>query len=315
MFNYKELEYLRRFLYHTRFCGGRTCCGPGRKPALVRYEFDDVKLTVLPTGSLRLDGGAMFGVVPKPLWEREHEADDRNRILLAMNVLLIEDGDRRILIDTGAGEKWTDKERDIYGLKTSPAEDWLKPAGLTPSDIDLVICSHLHFDHAGGNTVRDRDGGARAAFPNAVYVIQKGELALARTGNERTRASYMPENYEPLVQAGQVRLVDGDSALTRFISLRLAPGHTPHMQVPLVLAGGSTFAYLADLVPTASHVRMPYIMGYDLEPMATLASKKAVLGEAARHDWRLVFEHDPVLPVGRLVEEKGRLKAVAVEPE
>ena len=282
---------------------------------MVRFEFDDARLTVLHTGSLRLDGGAMFGVVPKPLWEREHEADHRNRILLAMNVLLVEDGDRRILIDTGAGEKWTAKERDIFGLETSPAEDWLKPAGLTPSDIDLVICSHLHFDHAGGNTVRDRDNAPQAAFPNAVYVIQKGELELARGGNERTRASYIAENYEPLIQAGQVRLVDGDSALTRSIALRLAPGHTPHMQVPLVMAGGNTFAYLADLVPTASHVRMPYIMGYDLEPLATLATKKALLGEAARCDWRLVFEHDPVLPVGRLVEEQGRLKAAAVEPE
>lgn len=257
----------------------------------------------------------MFGVVPKPLWEREHKADDRNRILLAMNVLLIEDGKRRILIDTGAGEKWDSKERDIFALETSPAEEWLQPAGLRPEQIDMVVCSHLHFDHAGGNTVRNGENGAVAAFPNAVYVMQQGELDLARFGNERTRASYMPENYEPLVEAGQVRLVDGDTALTAGISLRLAPGHTPHMQVPLVRAGGGTFAYLADLVPTASHVRAPYIMGYDLEPLATLATKKALLAEAAGHDWRLVFEHDPVLPVGRLVEEKGRLKAAAVEPE
>ncbi|MBD3866523.1 MAG: MBL fold metallo-hydrolase [Acidobacteria bacterium] len=282
---------------------------------MLRFEFDDVRLTVLPTGSLRLDGGAMFGVVPKPLWEREHKADDRNRILLAMNVLLVEDGDRKILIDTGAGEKWDAKERDIFALETSPAEDWLKPAGLTPPDIDMVVCSHLHFDHAGGNTVRKNGSDAVAAFPNAVYVMQQGELELARSGNERTRASYMAENYEPLLSDKQVRLVNGDTALTRCIRLRLAPGHTPHMQVPLVRAGGGTFAYLADLVPTASHVRAPYIMGYDLEPLATLATKKALLAEAARNDWRLVFEHDPVLPVGRLVEEKGRLKAAAVEPE
>ena len=282
---------------------------------MLRFEFDDVRLTVLPAGSLRLDGGAMFGVVPKPLWEREHRADDRNRILLAMNVLLVEDGHRRILIDTGAGEKWDAKERDIFGLETSPAESWLKPAGLAPTDIDMVICSHLHFDHAGGNTVRTDKNEVSAAFPNAVYVMQQGELDLARSGNERTRASYMSENYEPLVADGRVRLVNGDTALTSAISLRLAPGHTPHMQVPLVRAGGTTFAYLADLVPTASHVRAPYIMGYDLEPLATLATKKALLAEAAGHDWRLVFEHDPVLPVGRLVEEKGRLKAAAVEPE
>jgi len=283
-------------------------------PVLLRFEFDDVRLTVLPTGSLRLDGGAMFGVVPKPLWEREHRADDRNRILLAMNVLLVEDGHSKILIDTGAGEKWEARERDIFALQTGPAEDWLKPAGLTPADIDMVVCSHLHFDHAGGNTVRNGQNATAAAFPNAVYVMQKGELELARSGNERSRASYMPENFEPLFTDERVRLVDGDTALTRHISLRLAPGHTPHMQVPLVRAGGGTFAYLADLVPTASHVRAPYIMGYDLEPLATLATKKALLAEAALSDWRLVFEHDPILPVGRLVEEKGRLKAAAVEP-
>ncbi len=282
---------------------------------MLRFEFDDVRLTVLPTGSLRLDGGAMFGVVPKPLWEREHRADDRNRILLAMNVLLVEDGHRKILIDTGAGEKWDAKQRDIFALRTSPAKDWLQPAGLTPSDIDMVVCSHLHFDHAGGNTVRQDERAAIAAFPNAVYVVQQGELALARSGNERTRASYMPENYEPLVADGRVRLVNGDTALTGAVGLRLAPGHTPHMQVALVRAGGGIFAYLADLVPTASHVRAPYIMGYDLEPMATLATKKALLAEAARNDWRLVFEHDPVLPAGRLVEENGRLKAAAVESE
>ena len=282
---------------------------------MLRYEFDDVTLTVLPTGFLRLDGGAMFGVVPKPLWEREHQADDRNRILLAMNVLLVEDGQRRILIDTGAGEKWDAKQRDIFGLETSPAAEWLKPAGLTPDDIDMVVCSHLHFDHAGGNTVRTGENVAVAAFPNAVYVMQEGELDLARSGNERTRASYMPDNYEPLMADGRVRLVSGDTSLTGAIRLRLAPGHTPHMQVPLIRAGGSTFAYLADLVPTASHVRAAYIMGYDLEPLATLATKKALLAEALRNDWRLVFEHDPVLPVGRLVEEKGRLKAAAVVPE
>ncbi len=282
---------------------------------MARFNLDEITLTVLPTGTLRLDGGAMFGVVPRPMWEKEHKPDDANRILLAMNVLLVDDGKKKILIDTGAGDKWDSKKAGIFSFDIKTAEEYLKPAGIGPDDIDMVLCTHLHFDHVGGNTRRVPNGDLVPTFPNAVYVTQRGELETARSRNERTRASYISDNYEPLVEAGRFRLLDGDTHLTRNVSVRLAPGHTPHMQVPLVRSGRQTFAYLADLVPTVSHVRAPWIMGYDLEPMATLATKKRLLAEGFQEDWRLVFEHDPVIPVGRLIEEDGRLSVTALESE
>ncbi len=298
--------------------GGETgsLCETSRgQTVLVRFEFDDLTLMVLPTGTLRLDGGAMFGVVPRPLWEKEHRPDDANRILLAMNVLLVDDGKRKILIDTGAGDKWNSKQSRIFGFDLIDAERYLEPAGVRPDQIDRVICTHLHFDHAGGNTFLNDQGEAVPTFPNAVYTVQKGELETARSRSERTRASYFPENYEPLAEDGRLQLLDGDGWLTGNLFVRLAPGHTPHMQVPMIRAGGKTFAYLADLVPTASHVRAPWIMGYDLEPLATLATKKRLLAEAVREDWRLVFEHDPAVPVGRLVEKNGRPSVAPVDPE
>ncbi len=282
---------------------------------MVRFELDEITLTVLPTGSLRLDGGSMFGVVPRTMWEKEQKPDELNRILLAMNVMLVDDGKRKILIDTGAGEKWDPKMKKIFDFDLMSVEEYLQPAGIGPEDIDMVISTHLHFDHAGGNTRLDPDGNLVPVFPNALYVTQKGELETARARNERTAASYIPDNYEPLVEDGRFRLLEGDTHLTRNVSVRQAPGHTPHMQVVVVRAGGQTFAYLADLVPTVSHVRAPWIMGYDLEPLATLATKKRLLAEAFQEDWRLVFEHDPVLPAGRLIEQDGRLSVTGLESE
>jgi glyoxylase-like metal-dependent hydrolase (beta-lactamase superfamily II) len=272
-------------------------------------------LTVLEAGSVWLDGGAMFGVVPKTLWERKHAPDERNRIELSMNLLLVEDGDRRTLVDTGAGCDWDDKERSIHRLETLDAEGILAPAGLTPQQIDRVVLSHLHFDHAGGSTVRGPDGEYRAAFPGAEYVVQAGELETARLGNERTRASYRPNSFEPLVEKERLRLVEGEVDLGRGVRLRPAPGHTPHMQTVFVETGEGTVVFLADLVPTASHVPFPYIMGYDLEPLRTLESKRRLLGSAAAEGWRIVFEHDARMPLGTLVEVDGRLDVRAVEGE
>jgi glyoxylase-like metal-dependent hydrolase (beta-lactamase superfamily II) len=283
---------------------------------VIRFSAGDVRLTVLDAGSLRLDGGAMFGVVPKPLWSRLREADDRNRILLKMNVLLIEDGDQRILVDTGAGTRWGDKERDIYDLEVKDADAILAPAGLTADRIDLVINSHLHFDHAGGNTVgRDGDAGLEAAYPNARYVVQRGEVETARWRNERIRASYRADDFEPLAREDRLWLVEGEASLGPNILLRPAPGHTPHMQVPMVVTSERTVAFLADLVPTTSHLAYPYIMGYDLEPLTTLATKKRFLPEAVREGWYVVFEHDPEILLGVLGEVDGRLEARPVEAE
>ena len=277
---------------------------------MIRFDSGDLRLTILSAGTLWLDGGAMFGVVPKVLWAKLRPPDDRNRIRLGMNVLLVEDGTTRTLIDNGAGTKWDAKHRDIYGLTVRSAEELLRPAGLTPADIDVVLDSHLHFDHAGGNTERDAQGRVVPSFPNARYVVQKGEIEFARSDNERIRASYIRDDFEPVATAGMFDFVTGDARVDRWIDVLLAPGHTPFLHVPVVRTAEHTIAFLADLCPTASHVPFPYIMGYDLEPLRTLESKKRILGLAARDGWRLVFEHDDDLPLGVLHEDGGKLRAV-----
>lgn len=276
---------------------------------MIRFESGDLRLTILSAGTLWLDGGAMFGVVPKVLWSKLRQPDEKNRIRLGMNVLLVEDGQKRTLIDNGAGTKWDAKQRDIYAFTLKSPEEFLRPAGLTPADIDVVLDSHLHFDHAGGNTCRDATGKVVPTFPNARYVVQKGELAFARSDNERIRASYVPDNFEPVDAAGMFDFVEGDAKVDDRIEVLLAPGHTPFHHVPVIRTGEHTIAFLADLSPTASHAPYPYIMGYDVEPLRTLASKKRILGEAAREGWRVVFEHDDDLPLGTLHEDGGRLRA------
>jgi glyoxylase-like metal-dependent hydrolase (beta-lactamase superfamily II) len=276
---------------------------------VIRFESGDLRLTILSAGTLWLDGGAMFGVVPKVLWAKLRPPDDRNRIRLGMNVLLVEDGTKRTLIDNGAGTKWDAKHRDIYGFSLKSPGEFLEPAGLTPADIDVVLDSHLHFDHAGGNTERDATGAVVPSFPNARYVVQRGEIEFARSDNERIRASYVLDNFEPVDAAGLFDFVEGDAKIDDRIDVLLAPGHTPFHHVPLIRTGQHTIAFLADLCPTASHVPYPYIMGYDVEPLRTLASKKRILAEAARGGWRVVFEHDHDMPLGVLREDGGRLRA------
>jgi len=282
---------------------------------VIRFTSGNLQLSILSAGTLRLDGGAMFGVVPKTLWAKLRSPDERNRIRLGMNVLLVDDGATRTLIDNGAGTKWDDKQRDIYGFELMSAEEILRPAGLTPADIDVVVDSHLHFDHAGGNTEVDREGRIVPSFPNARYVVQRGEIEFARSDNERIRASYIRDNFEPLESLGLFDAVDGEVRVGKHIEVMMAPGHTPFLQVPVVRTGEHTIAFLADLVPTASHVPYPYIMGYDLEPLRTLASKKRILPLAVREGWRLVFEHDIELPFGVLEEDRGKLRAVACAVE
>jgi glyoxylase-like metal-dependent hydrolase (beta-lactamase superfamily II) len=282
---------------------------------VIRFDSGDVRLTILSAGSLWLDGGAMFGVVPKPLWSKQRRPDDRNRIPLAMNVLLVEDGDTVTLVDNGAGTKWDAKGRDIYGFALKSPAEILEPAGLTPDDVDVVLDTHLHFDHAGGNTVFDASGKPVPAFPNARYVVQRGELEFARQDNERIRASYERANFDPVEAAGRFDLLEGEARVGERIEVLLAPGHTPFLHVPVVRTGEHTVAFLADLVPTASHVPYAWIMGYDVEPLRTLASKKRILPMAARERWRVVFEHDLDLPLATLEETGGKLRAVPVPVE
>lgn len=282
---------------------------------MIRFAWGELELSVLDGGALRLDGGAMFGVVPKVLWQKQRSPDEQNRITLGMNLLLIDDGKSRTLVDTGAGELWDDKSRSIYALETRSAAEILAPAGLEPDEIDRVVCTHLHFDHAGGNVQRDSGGGLEPAYPAAEYVVQRGEVAVGRWDNERIRGSYRRDSFEPLLDAGRLRLVEGDVALDRTVELVVAPGHTPHMQIVLVVTGEGTLAFLADLVPTASHLPYPWIMGYDLEPLATLAAKKRLLPRAVREGWRVVFEHDLDCPLAELIEDGGRIRARPLRPE
>jgi glyoxylase-like metal-dependent hydrolase (beta-lactamase superfamily II) len=269
-----------------------------------------VRLHALEAGLQRLDGGAMFGVVPKPLWEKRIPADNRNRIPLGLRCLLVEAPGALVLVDTGVGNKEDDKFHEIYGIENggdpTRLEDAIRAAGHEPEDVDIVISTHLHFDHAGGNTVRDPDGRIRPAFPRARYVVQRREYEFARLRNERIRASYMPDNYEPIAEAGLWHFVDGEAEIVPGVSVLPTPGHTPHHQSVLVRSDGRTACFLADLVPTTAHLPLPWIMGYDLEPLVTLETKRTVLHRALHENWLLVFEHDPAVPWGTLVAGEGR---------
>jgi len=264
-------------------------------------------LTPVLDGFFRLDGGAMFGVVPKMLWERVAPPDARNRIHVAMRPWLVQRGGRTILIDAGAGGKLDAKTADIYGFDGVPALDAsLASAGVSPADVDLVIASHLHFDHAGGFTSRGNDGIVRPHFPNARYIVRRGEWDDAQAPNERTRASYFAENYVPLLEAGCLDLVADDGEVAPGVRVRRTGGHTAHHQMIEIGHGGQTAVFVADLLPTAAHLSLPYIMAYDLYPMETLAFKRAFLREAVEREHLILFEHDPAIAAGYIRVREGR---------
>ena len=264
------------------------------------------RVHAIQAGGQRLDGGAMFGVVPKPLWERRIAADERNRIPMGMRCLLVEHDDGLVLIDTGAGNKETQKFYDIYGIENAGAggrtalEDGVRATGHDPAQVSLVVNTHLHFDHAGGNTFRDEGGALRLAFPNARYLVQAGEYAYATHTNERTAASYFPHNFQPVLEAGRLDLVGGEREILPGVRVLPTPGHTPHHQSILITSAGESAFFAADLIPTHAHLPLPWIMGYDVEPLVTLESKRWVLARAAAEGWLVVFEHDAHVAWGRV---------------
>ena len=280
-------------------------------PLVESRTVGSLRIHALQAGLQRLDGGAMFGVVPKILWERKIPADERNRIPLGMRCLLIEHPDALVLVDTGVGDKENEKFAAIYGVENAPVgttgptqlESALGEAGFAAADVGLVINTHLHFDHAGGNTRRGDDGSPVLSFPNASYVARRGEWDWAHLTNERTAASYFGHNYDPVQSAGRLELVDHEREVLPGISLRRTPGHTPHHQGILVESAGERLFYLADLAPTAAHVPLPWIMGYDVEPLVTLETKRRVWAEAAAEGWTVMFEHDATHAFGRIVAD------------
>jgi glyoxylase-like metal-dependent hydrolase (beta-lactamase superfamily II) len=257
--------------------------------------------------------------VPKPLWEKKIEPDERNRIPLALRPLLVETGDALVLIDTGAGNKEDEKFRDIYGLENegSPTalEDAVREAGFSPSDITHVINTHLHFDHAGGNTVKRPDGTIVPSFPDARHIVQKGEWEFAHLPNERIRASYLPHNFEPVKEAGLFDFAEGPAEIVPGVQLLPTPGHTPHHQSVLIESEAESALYLADLIPTTAHLPLPWIMGYDVEPLVTLETKRAVLERVRRERTLLVFEHDPDVPWGYLAPGEKKPTLVDERPD
>ena len=270
----------------------------------------DVELISLSDGTFRLDGGAMFGVVPKPLWSRRAPADDRNRITLGLRPLLVRTGSQLVLIDAGIGDKMSPKEVDIYGIdRTMHLDLSLAAAGATARDIDVVVATHLHFDHIGGATALI-DGVLTPRFPRAEYVIRQPEWDDATHPHERNRASYLAENFLPLLESGRVRFVTEDTEVVPGIRVVRTGGHTMHHQLVRIESGGRTAIFAADLMPTTAHVDLPWIMGYDLYPMDTLEYKRRFLREAIANEYVIFFEHDPVTACGIIRERDGR---VAVE--
>jgi methylmalonyl-CoA epimerase len=282
--------------------------GRDSRPAslVTRYTLGNLELISLSDGFLRLDGGSLFGIVPKPLWEQKTPADERNRIRLAMRPLVVR-GARTMIIDAGLGDKESEKFCDIYGVERARNLDHaLASAGLAPDDIDIVLATHLHFDHAGGFTVRDAAGRLRPRFPRAQYIVRRGEWEDATHPHERNRATYLADNYVPLADAGVLQLVDDDQTIMPGVKVRRTGGHTMHHQMVLIESAGKAAAFVADLMPTTAHLGEAWIMGLDLYPMDTLAAKKAFLREAVDRETLVFFEHDPSIAAGFIREQNGK---------
>jgi glyoxylase-like metal-dependent hydrolase (beta-lactamase superfamily II) len=276
-------------------------------------QFGDYRVELIPDTEFRLDGGAMFGVVPRALWAKVCPPDEANRITMNMNCVFIDTGQQRILIETGIGEKWSAKHTAMFGItRQRPFADSLRAVGVEPDSISIVINTHLHFDHAGGNTNLNGAGEAVPAFPNARYFISRAEVEHAESPSERDRASYLPDNWRPLVASGQLELKDANYEVAPGLRMETYAGHNRSMQCWRLDSGGETLFGFADLVPMRAHVPFAWIMGYDLYPVETLEVKKKLLPQAAHEGWACVFYHDPAEPLCRLIEEDGKLRSVSI---
>jgi glyoxylase-like metal-dependent hydrolase (beta-lactamase superfamily II) len=273
-------------------------------------RFGDLEVTVINGGNFRLDGGAMHGVVPKTLWSRLVSCDAHNRVEYATNCLYVEGRGRRMLVETGNGAKFPAKEREIFGIDHDQSiESNLRARGIDPASIDLVLMTHLHFDHSGGTTRTAVSGAVELVFPRARHVIQRGEYHDATHPHERNRASYLPENFRPLEAAGLLDLVDGAAEVAPGVHVLPTPGHTAHHQSIAIDDGqGRRLLFLGDVVPTSVHLRLPFIMAYDLDVVGTLETKRSLLGRACDERWLVVFGHDLQRHAGYLGRDaKGQI--------
>lgn len=271
-----------------------------------RTTLGDFELTIVSDGTYFLDGGAFFGVVPKTMWSKKVTPDELNRLDAGLNSLLVRTGETNILIETGIGNKLPDKMVQIY---TQPAKllDNLHALGVAPEDIDIVINTHLHFDHCGWNTVR-HDGKIAPTFPRAKYYAPEGEWQYARHPSERDAISFISENYDPLVESGQMTLLHGGEEILPGISVKTFPGHTAHMQAVIMKSGGLTACYISDLIPTSAHINITWGMAFDLYPLETIESRKKYYAQAIPERWLTVFTHDDVIPWGYVERgDRGRL--------
>lgn len=264
-------------------------------------------LEILEAGTLALDGGAMFGIIPKPLWEKSSPADEKNRITLSTRCLLLTSRDKKVLVDTGMGDKWDAKSRDIYNIRNNMGtiDNLLLQRGIRPEEITDVILTHLHFDHTGGST-KYEDGKLVPSFPKARYFVQKKNSTWALNPTDKDKGSYIQQNFVPLLEQGVLNFFEGDSVFDEEIELMQVNGHTFGQQLVKISDGLETFVYCGDLIPLASHTHLPYIMGYDLQPLITLEEKKNLLTRAAEENWKLIFEHDPFSAYATVMfSEKG----------
>ncbi len=265
------------------------------------------EIQIINSGYFALDGGAMFGIIPKPLWEKTNPADQANRIKLATRNLLLVDGKRKILVDTGMGDKWDEKSKQIYDIRQNEnsLQTEFKRLNLKFDDITDVILTHLHFDHTGGST-RIEDGKLVPAFPNAKYYVQKKNYDWAINSSNRDKGSYLKENFSPLMEEGVLNFIEGEKFFGDEIQFQISNGHTFAQQLLKISDSSNTILFCGDLFPTSSHIPLPYIMGYDLQPLITLEEKKKFLSKAVEENWKLFFEHDPFAAFATVMKtEKG----------
>jgi glyoxylase-like metal-dependent hydrolase (beta-lactamase superfamily II) len=280
-------------------------------PPYERVVVGDIEVIRILDGTFRVDGGAMFGVVPRTLWAKRAVPDRENRITLALNCFLVRTPETTLLLDTGVGPDVDRRYVDFYSFERDPGlSGALADLRLGPADIDIVVNSHLHFDHCGGNTLRTAEGRWVPAFPKARYVAQRGEWEQALRPVERDKPSYLPARLKPLGESKTLSLLDGDAPVAPGVEAVLVPGHTAFHQGVKIVSGGRTFFYLGDTVPTAAHIDLPYIMSYDLYPVDTFNNKKALLARAAEEGWVVAFSHDLGHPFGTLRRSGKRLDFV-----